>query len=338
MSYIHAPNNRRPFLLRPDNFTPPTRTPWGGRKIAAGYKGLPDQVVGESWEISVEPDFPSVVEDTGQPLAEKTTLLVKLLDAADVLSVQIHPSDDYPGLEPDECGKPESWYVVEADEGGALYIGLREAVSADEMRRALAAGEDVSRFLEKVPVAPGDFFLIEAGTPHAIGAGVMLVEPQRVIPGKRGLTYRYWDWNRRYDAAGKLDPAGQPRALHVEHALAVTRWDAPRGEAFVESVRHRAGPADLEGSADIQWLTGPVPTAPLASEHLAVKRLAGTGSIAMPDSELLWGLTVLHGSVTLTGDDFTLTVSRGRSAVLPAGLPAMRAECIRAHAILGNAR
>src|SRR5687768_366355 len=136
MSYIHSPNNRRrPLLLRPDNFCPPSRTPWGGRKIAAGYKGLPEQVVGESWEISVEPDFPSVVEETGEPLAEPMSLLVKLLDTADVLSVQIHPSDDYPGLAPGESGKPESWYVVESAEG-ALHVGLREGVTEDEMRRA----------------------------------------------------------------------------------------------------------------------------------------------------------------------------------------------------------
>src|SRR5688500_2638577 len=138
MSYIHSPNNRRPILLRPDNFCPPSRTPWGGRKIAARYKGLPDQVVGESWEISVEPDFPSVVEDTGEPLAEQTTLLGKLLDAADVLSVQIPPADDYAGLAPGACGKPESWYVIEHEPGGALYVGLRDGVTEAEMRRALS--------------------------------------------------------------------------------------------------------------------------------------------------------------------------------------------------------
>ena len=67
---------------------------------------------------------------------------------------------------------------------------------------------DASALLRFVPVAPGDFFTIGPGTPHAIGPGLTLVEPQQVLPGRRGLTYRYWDWNRRYDAEGRPDPQG----------------------------------------------------------------------------------------------------------------------------------
>ncbi|HEX4936066.1 MAG TPA: type I phosphomannose isomerase catalytic subunit, partial [Gemmatimonadaceae bacterium] len=124
------------WLLAPDNFTPASRTPWGGTRIVARYKPFlalpPDTVVGESWEVSAGPEFPSRVESVGAPLAElfahdprfflgaeaprgNTSLLVKLLDAADNLSVQIHPSDAYEGLAPDECGKPESWYVLDAE-------------------------------------------------------------------------------------------------------------------------------------------------------------------------------------------------------------------------------
>lgn len=326
MSYIHLPKKRQPILLRPDNFCPPSRTPWGGTKIATRYKGLSPRVIGESWEISVEPDFPSRTEPDGAPLDEPTTLLVKLLDAADVLSVQIHPSDEYPGLAPGECGKPESWYVVEREPGGALYIGLRDGVDAPAMRGALQRGEDVSALLVHVPVEPGDFFVIEAGTPHAIGAGVTLVEPQRVVPGQRGVTYRYWDWNRTYD--------GKSRELHVEHALAVTRWDAPRGEAFVDSIRHRAGAPALDAPLRIESLVAP--GGRLSSRFLQVHRLAGTGRTEIPARETLLGLTVLDGEVTL--DD--VVVGRGRSAVIPgaaAGAAATRVSARSAHAILAAA-
>lgn len=328
-----------PILLRGDNFTPPSRTPWGGRRIRA-LKGMPPgEPVGESWEVSVEPSFPSVDGD-GRPLSERvdegwlggerarggTALLVKLLDTDDALSVQIHPSDDAPGLAPDESGKPESWYVVDHAPGAGLYLGLSEDATEARVRAALDAGDDLSALLPFVPVAPGDFFVIEAGTPHCIGAGVLLVEPQRVLPGRRGVTYRYWDWNRRYDEAGRRDPDGKPRALHREEALGVTRWDLPRGEALLSRVRHRAGPPPTE--ATVELLSGE--GAPLRSDALAVARVAGTGVVTLPDWDRLAGLTVLSGEVTL-GDR---VVPAGRSAALPARWRPRQATLKQAHAIL----
>lgn len=341
MSDNISPRNR-PVVLRPDNFTPPERTPWGGERILRRYKdGLRLEargVVGESWEVSVEPDFPAAVDGraSGAPelegalladliaadpegwLGEEAALggaplLVKLLDAATPLSVQIHPADDDPALGPGESGKPESWLVVEADEGAGLYLGLQPGVDEAAMRAAIEAGEDVSALLPFVPVAPGDFFLIEAGTPHAIGGGVTLVEPQRVLPGKRGLTYRYWDWNRRYDAAGQPDPAGSPRALHVDEALRVTRWELPRGEKLLDEVRVRSGAPELTGPATFTPLCGPGGAA-LASTTLEVGVLAGTGKRVLEASRGFRALTVVAGALQLDG----LRLERGRSAALPA--------------------
>jgi mannose-6-phosphate isomerase len=342
-----------PLRLTPDNFTPPARTPWGGRRILEHYKvSLPLDpvraayaVVGESWEISVEPDFPSRVDGTGQTLAEvlatdprgwlggraserygaSTPLLVKLLDAADDLSVQIHPSNDYPGLSEGESGKPESWYVVERAAGAGLYLGLREGVGREDVERALQGGGDVSVMLNFVPVEPGDFFVIDAGTVHAIGKGVTLVEPQIVWPGRRGVTYRFWDWNRRYDAAGRLDPAGAPRALHVEHALAVTPWDSLRGAAFVASVKAR--PTPLAAGAARHDRTH-------RSEVLAVDRVAGTGTVRFETGDELWGLTVVGGTVRVTSSAGELAVPRGWSAVLPAGAGTLSLALEDTHAIL----
>lgn len=337
----------RPIALRPDNFTPPSRTPWGGTRILSRYKpALAGRagVVGESWELSVEPDFPSVTRE-GEPLAEVlardpvgmlgreaarggTGLLVKLLDAADELSVQIHPADDYAGLKAGESGKPECWYVVEREEGAGVYLGLAKGVTEAQMAAALVRGDDVSKLLDFVPVEAGDFLLIDAGTAHAIGRGLTLVEPQRVIPGRRGITYRYWDWNRRYDREGRSDPNGAPRALHVREALAVTNWDAPRGDAFLTTARVRAGEPAREGAAKVTALCGR--DEGLRSDALQVARVEGTGVIALPRWDALLGLTVLDGVVELEG----VRVARGDTVAIPAGMSGAEARCEGAHAIV----
>jgi hypothetical protein len=357
----------RPLLLRADNFTPPQRTPWGGTRLLRTIKAeapisserLRYSCVGESWELSVEPDFPSLVESapgdtTARSLASVmaedpyafvgrealrghrgTALLVKLLDTADALSVQIHPSDDYAGLAPDEAGKPESWYVVDRAPGAGLYLGLAEGVTRESLAAALVAGADLTPMLVFVPVEPGDFFLIEAGTPHAIGPGLVLAEPQYVTPGKRGLTYRYWDWNRRYDAQGRADPAGAPRALHVADALAVTRWDAARGDTFAASVRVRAGAPDTHGLARLDRLSGRAGALP--SPWLDVARIAGTGTLDWPAPGALVGLTVLAGTVTVVEPRGRRTlIATGRTAALPACIGDVRLALEGAHAVLAS--
>lgn len=345
-----------PTLLRADNFTPPSRTPWGGDRLLRGLKRdapIGDDkrgfaVVGESWEVSVEPDFPSVCDD-GEALSAKvakaprawlgreadagregTALLVKLLDAADELSVQIHPSDGYAALTPQESGKPECWYVVDREPGAGVYLGLAEGVTEGAMADALASGADVSKLLGFIAVEPGDFLVIDAGTAHAIGRGLTLVEPQRVVPGRRGLTYRYWDWNRRYNAEGRLDPKGAGRALHVKDALAVTRWDAPRGERFRAGAMLRAGEASVTGAATVTALCGR--DGGLRSDDLQVARASGDGVTTLPAWNVFTGLTVLDGAVTV-GE---LRVSRGRSAAIPAVLGGSEMRLEGAHAILAS--
>lgn len=347
----------RPRLLRADNFTPPARTPWGGTRLRSRFKGAaplaPDKaayrVVGESWEVSVEPDFPSVDAEDARTLtahiaddprgwlgqAEGFDLLVKLLDADDALSVQIHPRDDDPALADDEGGKPESWYVLAAEPGAGLYLGFEDGVDEAAVRATLEAQGDLSALLHFAPVAPGDLFVIDAGTPHAIGPGVTLVEPQRVRAGRRGLTYRYWDWNRRYDADGRRDADGAPRALHVERALAVTRWDAPRGEALLERIRLRAGAAEVETAARLEALAGPV--GPVRFAPLEVARVCGTGEATLPAAAYPRGLTVVGGVVTLHGEGWQVRAERGRSVAVPAGVGKVQVVLERGHAIIAAA-
>lgn len=309
--------------------------------------------VGESWEISMGPEFPSRCAESKRPLAELiaeapeaflgaearagrtlSALLVKLLDAGDDLSVQIHPRDDYVGLAPDEAGKPESWYVLDASPGAGVYLGLRPGTTPEMMAECLKADDQsVATLLNFIPLAAGDFILVEAGMPHAIGKGITVIEPQIVLPGRKGVTYRYWDWNRRYDAAGQLDPAGSKRLLQLEHALAVTDWDladttSPQARATILT---QLGPAPTASPARLQMLCGPN-DALLHSTCLQVARLTGTGTLTLPAWDVLRGITVVGGKLTLL--DYELPITTGQSAVLPAALGPVRIQADSAHALV----
>lgn len=344
-------NRRGPrvAVLAPDNFTPVTRTPWGGTQLAAlkGLKSDVAQVVGESWEVSVEPAFPSLLAESGQALGKliaedplywlgsdvalgNTSLLVKLLDTADLLSLQVHPNDDHPDLSSTESGKPESWYVVAAEAGAGIYLGWKAEVTESDVHEAVTSEGDLTSILNFVEVAEGDFFVIAAGTPHAIGPGLMLVEPQRILPGRSGVTYRYWDWNRRYDREGKQSDQGEPRPLHIEAALAVTQFDGARGEAFVEQVMRRAGPADLDQTVSFCALSDPVADGALRFPPLSVGRIEGTGPFTLPSANNLRAVTVVGGSISIDGE----TVGPGRSVVLSAGGGEYALRCAGAHAIV----
>jgi len=330
----------RPRRLRADNFTPPSRTPWGGQRILGRYKldlGLNtgDSVVGESWEVSVEPSFPSRVADGGGTLAAllatapalwlgsegaarfdgQTPLLVKLLDAADNLSVQVHPADGDVALAADESGKPEAWVVLDAVAGAGLYLGFRDGVARGDVQECISTSGALDQLMTFVPVSPGDAFVIAAGTPHAIGAGLTLLEPQFVAPGRRGVTYRFWDWNRRYDAHGRRDDTGQPRQLHLERSLAVTRWEGLRGEAFVDSCRASAtmlveGALRHERVVDWPWFV--------------VERWQGTGEGSQPACGKLLAVTCVAGQVAIEGATGSLALRCGQSGVVPAAAGALR--------------
>lgn len=348
-----------PVVLAADNFTSPARTPWGGRRICGTYKAglglssaLRDQAIGESWELSLGPELPSRTE-AGLPLHEviasdpdrylgaeakagSSALLVKWLDADDHLSVQIHPAVDDPKLVGDETGKPECWYIVAREPGAGLYLGLRPDASLERMRELLANGDDVSSLLEFVPVEPGDFYLLQPGMAHAVGRGVTLVEPQYVAPGKRGVTLRYWDWNRLYDAQGKPDPNGKPRELHVERALEVTDWVRTRDPKYLAAQRCRPAKMDLAAAARCDVLCGSEASAPVRSDYLRAARISGTGDVNVPDWNTLRGLTVIDGEAELRGDFGSLRIARGRTVALPACSTGLVCRLERAHALVSS--
>ncbi|MBX7193465.1 MAG: class I mannose-6-phosphate isomerase [Sandaracinaceae bacterium] len=332
----------RPVLLSGDVYTSSARTPWGGTRLVERFgKRSGFARIGESWELSLGPELPSRTRDglalsalvegdrdewLGPSRERSAGLLVKLLDADEPLSLQIHPRDDHPGLGRDESGKPEAWYVVHAEPGAWIAFGWSEGVQREDVLAALRRADgSLASQLQRVPVEIGDCFVVDAGTPHAIGPGVTLVEPQYVTHGRRGVTYRYWDWERRYDTQGRPDPAGTARALHVDEAVAVTDWEAV-GTALLERSYKRFGAPRRDGELSFELLAGQAssPNTPaidaLASDWLRIVRIAGTGTKPFFHGESLHALTVLEGTATFLDHHraHVLELGPGDTAAIPA--------------------
>lgn len=209
-------------------------TIWGGNKIKEIYgKNTPCDKIGESWEASAIPGGVSTIFNgrfSGMGLDEITAkypreilgkiggnefpLCFKIIDAADNLSVQVHPDDDYAGEHHNCLGKTEMWYILSAEEGAELIFGFNRDLTREEFAQAIDKKE-TEKLLNKVSVKPGDYFYIKAGTVHAIGKGILLAEIQQ----SSDITYRVFDWNR-------VDKNGKGRELHVERALDVSDYKA----------------------------------------------------------------------------------------------------------------
>jgi hypothetical protein len=350
---------QRPIRLRPDNFTPASRTPWGGTRLLRRYKrdlGISgvaaDAPIGESWELSISDEFHSLTEGgerLGQLIARDpagmlgaeartngpfTSLLVKWIDAGDNLSLQIHPDDGHDGLHAGQTGKLEAWYVVAHDPGAGLYLGFRPGVSRSDVERTIDAGTDLNAMMAFVTVQRGDLVLLEPGTPHAVGRGVTLIEPQLVAPGLNAVTYRYWDWNRRYAPDGAPDRAGRPRALHVRDALAVTRWERAADPVWLASRRTSLGWPAAETSARLELMCGPDPACALASTRLRMARLCGTGRIQLPGWNALRALTVVAGEVIALPTTEAMAIAAGCTVAIPAAAGGLEVELRQAHAVL----
>jgi mannose-6-phosphate isomerase len=208
------------------------KTPvWSGTRLGSEWGKGDGSPIGESWELCVRRDECNTVKNgrfAGRSLAELIReygrqitgadfgaddfpLLIKLIDAASDLSVQVHPDDEYSARVENDRGKTEMWCVLSADEGARMAIGLKDGVGKDELCSALENGraEDV---LNYVSVSEGDVYFIPAGLPHAIGKGILVAEIQQNCD----LTYRIYDY-------GRLGTDGKPRELHVKKALDVIK-------------------------------------------------------------------------------------------------------------------
>ncbi len=197
---------------------------WGGNKLREYGKESDKDRIAESWELSFTSGGEAKIADGREmteafprsawgTLADKFhafPVLTKFIDAKDNLSVQVHPSDSYALENEGQFGKTEMWYVVEADEGAGLYMGLERKCDPDEFAAAVADGT-VEKLLSFKNVKKGDVYFIPSGTIHAIGAGVVIFEIQQ----NSTLTYRLYDYMRR-------DKDGNLRELHVDKAMKVS--------------------------------------------------------------------------------------------------------------------
>ena len=291
---------------------------WGGRRLETRYgKPLPaGKPIGESWEVSAYAGMSSVVSSgpkTGQDLGHLVhehgedllgarlhrchrgsfPLLIKLLDAQDDLSVQVHPDDRYAlDQELGDCGKSEAWYILHSEDG-RVCAGLEEGVGQVEMKEAIRNGRvgEVLRFHE---VHAGDVIVIPPGTVHAVCRGVMLYEIQQ----PSDLTFRIHD----YDRPG---PDGSPRELHVDRALDVITFDAGS-----PAPRHWR---DLPGATDSWALLA-------ESEHFRLERHSPDEAGATHNSgDSFAAVTFLAGEAEIQGGAASHTGSAGDSFVIPFG-------------------
>ena len=219
-------------MLKPEKLLPYYRhgsqTPWGGTRLKSLYgRDIPDETTGESLEVSAIPGMNCTLEDgtafadylarwgdkaAGTGVKGPFPLLIKILDARDTLSVQVHPDDAY-AARYGGMGKTEAWYILAADEGAQLVYGLKDVASRDDLVRLSGTGA-LRDHLRRVTVRPGEVYFIPSGTVHAIGRGIVLYEIQQ----SSDITYRLYDWDRK-------DAQGRSRPLHVQQAADVADLD-----------------------------------------------------------------------------------------------------------------
>lgn len=221
----HLSNN--PFLLKPSG----KDYIWGGGRLNDDFgKEIPMYPLAETWECSTHPDGSSIAasgEYKGISLTQiikghpeylgthpvtknELPILIKLIDAKENLSIQVHPNDEYANKnENGQLGKTEMWYVLDATKDAKLIYGLKHDITAEKLRKSIENGT-IEKHLQKIPIKKDDVFYIETGTIHAIGAGALIAEIQE----NSNITYRLYDYDRK-------EKSGNKRQLHIDKGLDV---------------------------------------------------------------------------------------------------------------------
>lgn len=295
---------------------------WGGNRLHTVFGfDLPNEKIGEDWAISAHPHGVSTVvngEFAGKKLDELWNhhrelfgnasgdvfpLLVKILDAEDDLSVQVHPDDTYGLRHEGELGKTECWYIIDAEPGASIIYG-HHAKTREELAEMIHAGKWAD-LLKKVPVKKGDFFYVPSGTIHAIGKGIMILETQQ----SSDTTYRVYDYNRK-------DDKGQQRELHLEQSVDVTT--VPAKEPALQIQQHNQGQSSV-----ISYLK---------TEFFNVYEWLVKGSLQLKKAAPYTLATVIDGSGTLIiekaipAQNESYELKKGASFILPDGVEKWRIE------------
>lgn len=236
---------------------------WGGTRLREEFGKIGGKRLAESWELSVHPDgmcrihggefhgmtlrefvekFP---ESTGKNSFGCIPVLVKLIDAKENLSIQVHPDNDYARQFEGDNGKTEAWYIVDCEENASIIYGFKENLTKEEFRQAIAENT-LPEKVNTIAVKKDDVFLIRAGTLHAICKGCLIAEIQQ----SSNVTYRVYDY-------GRVDDMGNPRELHIEKALDVTsleRAELPsqsKGDVICQCEYFTISREDIDGSGKI---------------------------------------------------------------------------------------
>ncbi len=290
---------------------------WGGTRLPErlGRTSTPDlPCYAESWELSDHPDGMSAVASgpyAGQTLhalmhdygramtgrdATSFPLLIKILDAADRLSVQVHPDNDSARRHGGEA-KTECWYILEAEPDASVWAGLQPGVTPDTFRAALDMGT-IPDLLRQIPVTRGDLLFIPGGRVHAVGAGCLILEVQQ----SSNTTYRVFDWNRT-----GID--GKPRDLHIDQAMRIIQWND------TASALTTPGPEQSPGANRIRDR--------VACPYFKMEELTLHEPLNVRHAgDTFHALFTISGGLHIRGSEIEIDLPAGTTALVPAAIPA----------------
>lgn len=289
---------------------------WGGRRLIEEFNFESDnEIAAEAWMLSCHKDGDSIVrngkfagmtlqqaiESWGKAALGKKAadfsyfpILIKLIDAKDRLSIQVHPDDEYAMFHEGEYGKTEMWYVVDCDEGAQLIYGFNQNITQGEFLERIN-NNNLSPVCNYVPVKKGDVFFIEAGTMHAIGKGILIAEVQQ----NSNTTYRVSDY-------GRLGADGKPRQLHIKQAVEVTNTQKPI------KPYGNVGDITLYPFGTVRELA--------SCEYFNTELINLDGNVGIYDNDSFISLLVLNGEASLSYTGGMMRLKKGDSVFLPAGL------------------
>lgn len=288
---------------------------WGGTRLKEEFNKDSDyEIVAETWECSVHPDGLSVIVNgkySGKTLkeviklypeimgekyckCEELPIMIKFIDAAKNLSVQVHPNDEYARMHENQNGKTEMWYILDASDDAKLIYGFEKGVSKDKFVEAIKTGK-IMDCLQQVPINKGESYLIPAGTVHAIGAGTLIAEIQE----NSNVTYRLYDYDR-------IDKNGNKRELHLDKALEVALFDTPSNNASGKELYSDEAYTLVE-------LTN--------CEYFTVNKYDVKKSCCINvGNETFQVLLCVDGDATIECADKIFNISKGQCIFLPAGI------------------
>ncbi len=292
------------------------RTIWGGRKLIENYNVKTDlENCAEAWMLSCFKDFeskacggeydgmtmPEIIEKAGKEILGKNAenfddfpILIKFIDAADDLSVQVHPDDEYAQAYNGGFGKTECWYIMDCEPGARIIYGFKNKITTEEFAKAIEENkiEDVVNYVE---VKKGDFFFIEAGTLHAICKGILLAEVQQ----NSNVTFRAYDYNR-FDAK-----CNGPRPLHIKETLDVTKCEPPC--------------PSIPTLTKVEKLDAATKTELVSFELFSVNRVEIDGTYkSLADENSFVHIMILDGCGKISCGGVTLDIAKGDGVFVPA--------------------